>query len=656
MVKRTLSEPPETASPDLKRVRESSASIDPDDAASEQDNGDDMTEQQQQSPWRENQDNAALAGASRGSVLSDYERQRLDNVRKNHAMLAALQLTTARSDLGLTASAGKSSPSPSIIKGSASASLARRKAQQEPNTNTPTRRSARLAIAADPTSAQAAERVPVEPALSEEHFRHRWASSMLPARSLNVPASIGRAILDELAVYQSTPPPVRSGKAASSIVQTYSSLRMGFHRLAKVVPDRIMHVRFHPMHSRLIAAAGDYWGRVAFWDVDYPWSGSTKPTSSVSSSSADSEVAEAESQAERAPLRLRNPGELLQSQAQESTLPSPTISQAVSGSGGDDEEEEDAPNEGIYVFQPHQKSVSSIAFLGSGGSTMITASYDGTVRRLDMASEHFDEVFALDWEDDDHTIQYLDPHPSQNGTFLGCSSDGSGFLIDTRASAGSGLPSPNRRSTSRQVESAAAELSSPFRTYKPVWQHTLHTKKANTIQFNPANSNYFVTSGVDAAVRIWDVRKLSGKKASALLALDESRLSVTSAFFSPHGDRLLTTSLDHHLRIYNNVQLVAPAQQPACHELAHNNQTGRWLSTFHAVWDPKHNDTFVCGSMDHPRQIEVFHLAEKTGLASRVVSLQDEYLGSVMSRLAVHPSRDAVMGGNSSGRAVVFAS
>lgn len=32
--------------------------------------------------------------------------------------------------------------------------------------------------------------------------------------------------------------------------------------------------------------------------------------------------------------------------------------------------------------------------------------------------------------------------------------------------------------------------------------------------------------------------------------------------------------------------------------------TGRWLTKFQAVWDPKYNDFFACGSLQHPRQLE----------------------------------------------------
>lgn len=37
----------------------------------------------------------------------------------------------------------------------------------------------------------------------------------------------------------------------------------------------------------------------------------------------------------------------------------------------------------------------------------------------------------------------------------------------------------------------------------------------------------------------------------------------------------------------------------------HDNFTGRWLSTFHARWDPKTSTCFGVGSMKNPRQVSL---------------------------------------------------
>ncbi|OXB62825.1 hypothetical protein ASZ78_008043 [Callipepla squamata] len=84
--------------------------------------------------------------------------------------------------------------------------------------------------------------------------------------------------------------------------------------------------------------------------------------------------------------------------------------------------------------------------------------------------------------------------------------------------------------------------------------------------------------------------------------------------------------------------------------IRHNNNTGRWLTRFRAVWDPKQEQCFVVGSMARPRQIEVFR---DSGVLLHAFS-SAECLGSVCSINALHPTRNVLVGGNSSGRLHVF--
>ena len=126
-----------------------------------------------------------------------------------------------------------------------------------------------------------------------------------------------------------------------------------------------------------------------------------------------------------------------------------------------------------------------------------------------------------------------------------------------------------------------------------------------------------------------------------------------------------------------------PKAKPAsCHygategsaaSLDHDNKTGRYLPVFHAAWDPKCHDAFICGSMTQPRIVEVFSTAAIKGAAAffapskrdkkamalgckRVGVLGDggDYLASVQSRSAFHPFLDVVVCGNASGRVHIF--
>jgi len=58
------------------------------------------------------------------------------------------------------------------------------------------------------------------------------------------------------------------------------------------------------------------------------------------------------------------------------------------------------------------------------------------------------------------------------------------------------------------------------------------------------------------------------------------------------------------------------------------------------------------GSMERPRQIEVW--GTSSGSLDMVAKLRGDELGSVCSLVEIHPSREVVVGGNSSGRVHVF--
>lgn len=152
-------------------------------------------------------------------------------------------------------------------------------------------------------------------------------------------------------------------------------------------------------------------------------------------------------------------------------------------------------------------------------------------------------------------------------------------------------------------------------------------------------------------MNLWDIRKFgsNSKKALKPVASHSVGRSVNSAFFSPDGTSLLTTTMTDKLEIFENAHLKTKTIKPT-KSIRHNNQTGRWLTTFNAVWHPK-LDIFVSGSMNKPRCIESFDA--KGNLLREITG---EALGSVMSRCCYHSSTSklAIVGGNSSGRVVVI--
>lgn len=156
-------------------------------------------------------------------------------------------------------------------------------------------------------------------------------------------------------------------------------------------------------------------------------------------------------------------------------------------------------------------------------------------------------------------------------------------------------------------------------------------------------------------VQIWDVRALPSSKTSNTVpkpvAWQHAGRSINSAFFSPSGRRLLTTTQSNKLQIFEDAQrqsgLIHPHQS-----INHDNQTGRWLSTFMARWHPtmSEQEIFVVGSMSQPRCMEVF---SHDGELLRAI--RGEALTAVMSRCCFHANADKliVVGGSSSGRVTV---
>ena len=112
--------------------------------------------------------------------------------------------------------------------------------------------------------------------------------------------------------------------------------------VAKVTPDRIFSVACHPSESKLICCAGDKKGYVGLWDVD-------GGTSSSESNNND--------------ISVKN-------------------------------------SNGVSLFRVHSRPICCLEWLNN--ENMVTASYDGSVRRLNVETGIFEEIFAT-YDDSDTT-------------------------------------------------------------------------------------------------------------------------------------------------------------------------------------------------------------------------------------------------------------
>ncbi|NWU50315.1 WDR76 protein, partial [Dromas ardeola] len=251
--------------------------------------------------------------------------------------------------------------------------------------------------------------------------------------------------------------------------------------------------------------------------------------------------------------------------------------------------------EGAHVFIPHSYSVTCMHFSPCNPAHLLSLSTE-SLRCGDVTRAVFDEICRS--EEDLSSFDFLEGNGS---TAVVGYWHGSVAVVD------------------RRTPGTSSELSAD-----------IGFKRTRTVHVHPVNKQYFIAAG-SADVCIYDVRYLKSNGNKPVSSLKGHTKSVASAYFSPvTGNRVVTVCADDKLR--------------------HNCNTGRWLTRFRAIWDPKQEDCFVVGSMARPRQIQVFQDTGK--LLHSFYNL--DCLSSVCSINVVHPTKNILVGGNSSGRLHVF--
>ncbi|OWF46751.1 WD repeat-containing protein 76 [Mizuhopecten yessoensis] len=274
--------------------------------------------------------------------------------------------------------------------------------------------------------------------------------------------------------------------------------------------------------------------------------------------------------------------------------------------------------DGVLTYTPHSRPVNCLRFSPWNSSHLYSNSYDGTLRVGDLQKEIFDEVYATS-EDDYNLLKNFD--------FLSASSllvsqqDGTVALVD------------------RRTKGVEAEH-----------EYNLHFKSLRTVSVHPVHTHIFATASNDGTVSLWDHRKLKvgGKKNDPISCVQHAK-GVSSAYFSPlTGKYILATSMDNKISVFDSS---APEKSLTTFKsFKHDNHVGRWLTGFRASWHPRREDLFVVGSMKRPRQIEVY-----SNTCEDLATFYDpDNLGSVCSLNAIHPTRNILVGANSSGRLHVF--
>ncbi|KAH1201802.1 DNA damage-binding protein CMR1 [Glycine max] len=253
----------------------------------------------------------------------------------------------------------------------------------------------------------------------------------------------------------------------------------------------------------------------------------------------------------------------------------------------------------VHLYRPHRAPISGILIQPHCFSKIYTSCYDGILRLMDVEKEIFDLVFECD-----ESIYALSlPTNETNCLYL---AEGYGGLTiwDNRI---------GKRSSH--------------------W--VLHESRINTIDFNCENPHIVATSSTDGTACTWDLRYTDGDKLRALRTFTHKR-SVQSAYFSPSGCSLATTSLDNTIGIYSGVNLEDAAV------INHNNLTGRWLSTFRAKWGWDDSYLFV-GNMK--RGVDVVSSVER----KIVMTLESQHMSAIPCRFDTHSYEVGMLAGATSG-------
>ncbi len=223
----------------------------------------------------------------------------------------------------------------------------------------------------------------------------------------------------------------------------------------------------------------------------------------------------------------------------------------------DEDEEEDDLDPAITSFHCHTRTISSFQFSHANPSHLYTCSYDSSLRLLDLTKSKSTEIYGPSDSSLDEPLSGVEMDPTAPHMLYFSRLDGHVGRTDIRAPKSTDI-------------------------------FQLSEKKIGGFSLNPANPHFIATASLDRYLRVWDLRKLSGKASRQLPALigeHESRLSVSHAAFNSAG-QVATASYDDTIKIhtFEGMGSWSPGHKVSDDEMApssiirHNNQTGRWVT------------------------------------------------------------------------------
>ncbi|GJE95189.1 WD40 repeat domain-containing protein [Phanerochaete sordida] len=292
-----------------------------------------------------------------------------------------------------------------------------------------------------------------------------------------------------------------------------------------------------------------------------------------------------------------------------------------------------------------RSSISSIKFDPIDAHSVYTSSYDGTIRTTSFVSAISTELY----HDENALPTTIDLPPHGHEMWIADSNGGVTHL------------------DLRQDKSKAR------------W-YQLSEDKIGCLSVNPVETHFLLTTSNSRVLRIWDARKLqsisvkgkgpyeiNSEQLSAFQGTKDGKnvmrgewrhgKSVTAGYWDPHGRRIVSTSYDDTIRIWDIKPEVMkkdaefPSMRPT-HQFHHNCQTGKWVTMLRAQWNPNPDvyPHFTLGNMD--RSLDI-----RSHKGELIAKLADKgKITAVQAVTCSHPSiLERAATGNASGRCVLWA-
>jgi len=526
--------------------------------------------------------------AKKDNSLSEYELQRQEKIAKNQALLKELQLNAASAGLAPKATPSRAAPAAKSRKVTS-------RVKKEVQALGPRRTSARLqGIVADSEVAKRKaeedyeahreadkvkrQRVSGDLKLGDvvvvggQHWNQagNWLGSVGPAQPYE------RTFTDE--DIQST-----SNKELRELREKMSGLALWEDlepSRIKITPERIYSMGFHPTRDKALVFAGDKLGNLGLFDAS-----------------------------QASPDQVKNEDD-------------------------EDADELDERTPAITTFKLHTRTISAIHFTPSERSAVFTASYDSSIRKLDLEKGISTEIYAPADPSADEAVSGVQIPIAEPHLLYFTTLNGAFGIHDTRTSS-----------------------SSP-----PTQLLQLSEKKIGGFSVQPLQPHLVATASLDRTIKLWDLRKMSGKgenRLPVLIAEHESKLSVSHAAFNAAG-QIATSSYDDTIKVYNLPgggasfipgHTIEPFEPSAI--IPHNNQTGRWVTILRPHWQAMPTDVggaaqrFCIGNMN--RFVDVY-----AGTGEQLAQLGGGGITAVPAVAVFHEGMDWVAGGTASGKLALW--